>query len=212
MGHSPFYMLFQKEPFAANEFSYNNVNNLDMADYVQRSINDRVFTKILRERLLKIRENRNRARELPYRSYPKGSLILVRDLRPKVNKKMKQIYFKLPQKVVSEYHCTVYASDLFGRIRKHSKNNIRLLSPRGVELFSKLPEDMKIILGDVFNEEKWNEIKDSGIIPAYLADIEIEGELGRQTRGNISQDSHRPPLLMSKITRRIWQMRGRGMK
>jgi phage tail sheath gpL-like len=53
MGHSPFYMLFQKEPFAANEFSYNNVNNLDMADYVQRSINDRVFTKILRERLLK---------------------------------------------------------------------------------------------------------------------------------------------------------------
>jgi hypothetical protein len=190
MGHSPFYMLFQKEPFAANEFSYNNVNNLDMADYVQRSINDRVFTKILRERLLKIREKRNRARELPYRSYPKGSLILVRDLRPKVNKKMKQIYFKLPQKVVSEYRCTVYASDLFGRIRKHSKNNIRLLSPRGVELFSKLPEDMKIILGDAFNEEKWDEIKDSGIIPAYLADIEIEGELGRQTRGNISQESH----------------------
>jgi hypothetical protein len=59
-----------------------------------------------------------------------------------------------------------------------------------VELFSKLPEDMKIILGDVFNEEKWNEIKDSGIIPAYLADIEIEGELGRQTRGNISEDTH----------------------
>jgi hypothetical protein len=190
MGHSPFYMRFQKEPFAANEFSYNNVNNLDMADYVQRLINDRVFTKILRERLLKIREKRNRARELPYRSYPKGSLILVCDLCPKVNKKMKQIYFKLPQKVVSEYRCTVYASDLFGRIRKHSKNNIRLLSPRGVELFSKLPEDMKIILGDVFNEEKWNEIKDSGIIPAYLADIEIEGELGRQTRGNISNDSH----------------------
>ncbi len=49
---------------------------------------------------------------------------------------------------------------------------------------------MKIILGDVFNEEKWNEIKDSGIIPAYLADIEIEGELGRQTRGTISEDTH----------------------
>ncbi len=73
---------------------------------------------------------------------------------------------------------------------KHSKNNIRLLSPRGIELFSKLPEDIKIILGDVFNEEKWDEIKDSGVIPAYLADIEIEGELGRQTCGNISQESH----------------------
>ncbi len=51
-------------------------------------------------------------------------------------------------------------------------------------------KSMKIILGDAFNEEKWDEIKDSGIIPAYLADIEIEGELGRQTRGNISQESH----------------------
>ncbi len=131
MGHSIFYMLFQKEPFAANEFSYNNVNNLDMTDYMQRSINDRVFTKIRREHLLKIREKRNIARELPYRSYPKGSLILVRDLRPKINRKMKQIYFKLPQKVVSEYRCTVYASDLFGRIRKHSKNKIGLLSPGG---------------------------------------------------------------------------------
>jgi hypothetical protein len=41
--------------------------------------------------LLKIREKQNRARELPYRSYPKGSLILVCDLRPKVNRIMKQI-------------------------------------------------------------------------------------------------------------------------
>jgi hypothetical protein len=190
MGHSPFYMLFQREPFEGNEFNYNNVNNLDVSEYIQRSINDRVFTKILRERLLKIREQRNKAKQLPYRSYPKGSLILVRDLRPKVNKKMKQIYFKLPQKVISEYRCTVYASDLFGRIRKHSKNNIRLLSPRGAELFSKLPEDIKIILGDEINEKKWNEIKDTGIVPAYLADIEIEGEMGRKTRGNISDDSH----------------------
>jgi hypothetical protein len=103
---------------------------------------------------------------------------------------MKQIYFKLPQKVVNEYRCTVYASDIFRRIRKHSKNNIKLLSPRAAELFSKLPDPIKIILGDELDEEKWNAIRDSGIVPAYLADIEISNELGRMLRGQIPKDSH----------------------
>jgi len=204
MGHSPFYMLFQREPFEGNDFLYTNIDNLDANDYLKRSLNDRIFTKILRERLLAIRERRNRRKNQPYRSYPKGSLILIRDNRPRVNRKMKQVYFKLPQKVITEYRCTVYASDIFGRIRKHSKNNIRLMSLRGEELFSKLPDDIKVILGDEINEEKWNEIRDSGIIPAYLADIEIEGEIGRITRGNMPDDSHlietTPPELPSKDT------------
>ena len=190
MGHSPFFLMFQKEPFANNEFSNVNISNLDLDDYLKRSLNDRNYVRLLRERLLKIREKRNKAKDLPYRSYPKGSLILIKDLRPKVNKKMKQIYFKLPQKVVNEYRCTVYASDIFGRIRKHSKNNIKLLSPRAAELFSKLPDPIKIILGDELDEEKWNEIRDSGVVPAYLADIEISNELGRMLRGQIPKEPH----------------------
>jgi hypothetical protein len=77
--------MFQKEPIANNEFSNVNVNNLDLDDYLKRSINDRNYVRLLRERLLKIREKRNKAKDLPYRFYPKGSLILIKDLRPKVN-------------------------------------------------------------------------------------------------------------------------------
>jgi hypothetical protein len=183
-------MMFQKEHFEANEFYFKNENNLDPANVVQNTVNNRVYIKILRERLLLLREKRNKSRAKPYRSYPKGTLILVRDLRPKVNKKMKAIYYKLPQKVVNEYRCTVFASDLFGRIRKHSKNNIRIMNPRAKELFEKLPTDIKIILGEELDEDQWDQIKDTGVLPAYLSDIEIEAALGRQTRGNIPEDTH----------------------
>jgi hypothetical protein len=103
---------------------------------------------------------------------------------------LKPIFFKLPQKVVTEYKCTVFAEDLFGRIRKHSKNNIRLMSPRSKELFSKLPTEIKMIMGDELDEEGWNKIRETGIIPLYLQDIEIQAELGRMTRGNVPKDTH----------------------
>jgi hypothetical protein len=46
------------------------------------------------------------------------------------------------------------------------------------------------IFGDEINEQKWSEIKDTGLIPEYLADIELGGELGRQLCGTIPDDSH----------------------
>lgn len=190
MGHSPFFMLFQSEPFANNPLHADNAQNLDLNDYVRRSLNDRIFVKLLRERLLKIRELRNKAKEFNYKSYPKDSLILVRDLRPKVHKKLKPIYFKLPQKIVVEFKCTVYAMDIFGRVRKHSKNNIRLANDRTKELFSQLPENVKLALGDELNLEKWTNIKESGMVPLYLQDVELNGELGRVTRGKLPQDTH----------------------
>ncbi len=55
--------------------------------------------------------------------------------------------------VVKEYRCTVFAQDVFGRVHKHSKNNIKIASSRSAELFGKLPMEMKIILGDEFNED-----------------------------------------------------------
>jgi hypothetical protein len=86
-----------------------------------------------------------------YKSYPKGTLILVRDLRPKVHKKLKPLYYKAPQKIITEYRCTVYAMDFLGKVRKHSKNNIKIASNRSNFLFSSLPDDIKIVLGDEFN-------------------------------------------------------------
>jgi hypothetical protein len=56
MGDSPYFLMFQKEPFANNEFLNINENNLDLDDYLKRSINDRNYVRLLRERLLKIRE------------------------------------------------------------------------------------------------------------------------------------------------------------
>ncbi len=58
-------------------------------------------------------------------------------------------------------------ANLCTHISRYIKNNIKLLSPRAAELFSKLPDPIKIILGDQLDEEKWNEIRDSGMVPAY---------------------------------------------
>ena len=66
--------------------------------------------------------------------------------------------------------------DFLGKVRKHSKNNIKIASNRSNFLFSSLPDDIKIVLGDEFNEELWNKIKDSGTLPAYLSELEIEEE------------------------------------
>jgi hypothetical protein len=116
----------------------------------------------------------------------------VRDLRPKVHKKLKPVYFKTPMKIVSEYKNVVFAMDFLGRIKKLSKNNIRKAHPRTIELFGKLPDEIKLILGDELDTEKWNEIKNTGKVPEYLADLEIEGELGRQLRSfvPVPEDTH----------------------
>ena len=186
--HSPFYLMFLREPFSAETRVERNLN---LAEYVKQSINDRVFAKLLRERLLKIRELRNKTKSSKYLSYPVNSLILVRDLRPKVHKKLKPLYFKTPQKIVTEYKCTVYACDLYGRIRKHSKNNIKMANPRSAFLFSNLPDEIKVVLGDELSEEIWENIKNDGALPAYLADLEIESEQPRMLRNTpIAEDTH----------------------
>ena len=77
-------------------------------------------------------------------------------------------------------------------MKKLSKNNIRKAHDRTIELFSKLPDEIKLILGEEMNTEKWDEIKNTGKIPEYLADLEIEGEVGRQLRSfvPIPNDTH----------------------
>jgi len=184
--------MYQKEPFAENDFSNVNAKNLDLPEFLKDSINNRIYAKILRERLLLIRTKNNKMKNSTYKSYPKGTLILVRDLRPKVHKKLKPLYYKAPQKIITEYRCTVYAMDFLGKVRKHSKNNIKIASDRSNFLFSSLPDDIKIVLGDEFNEELWNKIKDSGTLPAYLSELEIEEEMQRVLRSNdpIATDSH----------------------
>jgi hypothetical protein len=187
---SPYFLMFNREPFAENEFTKQKLKNLDIPDFVARSLNDRIFAKLLRERLLKIREKRNLDMNYSYKSYPKGTLILIKDMQPKVHRKVKPIFHKIPQKVVNEYRCTVFATDLLGRIRKHSKNNVRKCNDRTENLFANLPDDVKLVLGDVMTSEKFDELKSEGKIPKYLLDIEIDFEIGPVTRGAIPKDTH----------------------
>ncbi len=95
-------------PFQNHELFQNIEKNLNLESYLSRTLNDKIYIKLLRERLLKIREKRNSLKTKRYLSYPVGSVILVRDNRPKVNKKLKPIYFKLPQKVINEYTYTIH--------------------------------------------------------------------------------------------------------
>ena len=188
--HSPYFLMFQDEPFAENELNRQKLENMDLEIYVKNSLNDRIYAKILRERILRIREKRNKMKNHTYRSYPKGSLILVKDMRPRVHKKLKPVYFKIPRMVVQEYRCTVYVSNFQGQIQKVSKNNIKMANPRSAELFAVLPDEIKMLLGDTFNEDKWKEIRDSGEVPNYFLDIELEGNTGVITRGRLAEDTH----------------------
>ena len=76
----------------------------------------------------------------------------------------------------------MYAVDLFGRVKKLSKNNIKKAHPRTVNLFSKLPPEIQAIIGAPLSVEEWNAIKDSDKLPEYLASVDEEMENTRMTR------------------------------
>jgi RNase H-like domain found in reverse transcriptase len=61
----------------------------------------------------------------------------------------------------------VYAIDFFGRTRKISKNNIKMASQRTARLLAKLPDEIKLILGEEFTEKTWDDIKNSSVLPKY---------------------------------------------
>jgi hypothetical protein len=183
-------MMFLREPLKDSELSPHLNDNLDTQEYLKNAAGNKNFTRLFREYLLKIREKQNAAKKRPYKSFPPKSLILVKDFRNKIHKKIKPIYYKAPQQVVAEFRCTVYASDLAGRIRKQSKNNIKLASPRTIELFHLLPEEIKLIIGDTLNTERWEQIKESGIMPEYLHDIDLFEDKPMITRGTIPLDTH----------------------
>ena len=70
----------------------------------------------------------------------------------------------------------VYSSDIYGRIKKHSKNNIKEAHPRSVEISSNLPLNIKMALRDALNSESWEKIKTGNLVPEYLKETELEVE------------------------------------
>ena len=59
-----------------------------------------------------------------------------------------------------------------------------------LKLFGKLPKEIQLVLGEEFNLEKFEEIKDTGIVPLYLEDIDISVDMERITRGALPKDTH----------------------
>jgi hypothetical protein len=118
-------------------------------------------------------------------------MILVRDNRPRAQRKVFPFYFKCPEKVVSEYKCTVFSINFLGQVSKHSKNNIKLASLRSVRLFQELPDDIKLVLGEPFDAEKFSEIIKDRRVPEYLHDIVLDMEEGPRLRSeNLPNDTH----------------------
>ena len=79
--------------------------------------------------------------------------------------------------------------DLLNCVKKHSKNKIKLAGDHSVQLFGSLPPHVQLILGGPMNEKIWNQLKDTGQIPAYLNDITLEFQEDRQLRGYIPNDT-----------------------
>jgi hypothetical protein len=89
-----------------------------------------------------------------------------------------------------EYTSVVYTKDWLGRVRKHSKNNVKKAGTRTVRMFNSLPPDIKALLGDVFNEENWEQIFVNKEIPQYFLDIPPDVEVGPVLRNQLPKDSH----------------------
>ena len=126
----------------------------------------------------------------PSLDFPTDTLIYEKDFSKQGNRKTKLFYKKTPLKVLKQYFSLVYAVDLFGRVKKLSKNNIKKAHPRTVNLFSKLPPEIQAIIGAPLSVEEWNAIKDSDKLPEYLASVDEELENTRMTRQFMANDSH----------------------
>ena len=162
-----------------------------MKEKVKDMENNRVFVKLLRQYLLAMRLKVNqKIVKTPSLDFPTDTLIYEKDFSKQGNRKMKLLYKKTPLKVLKQYFSLVYAVDLFGRVKKLSKNNIKKAHPRTVNLFSKLPTEIQAILGAPLSIEEWNAIKDSDSLPEYLASVDEEMDNTRMTRQFMADDSH----------------------
>ncbi len=75
-------------------------------------------------------------------------------------------------------------------MRKHSKNNVKKAGTRTIRMFNNLPPDLKALLGDVFNEDNWEQVFVNKEIAQYFLDIPPYVEVGPVLRNHLTKDSH----------------------
>ena len=114
--------------------------------------------------LLTERQNKNEKVYKNYKSFPTGTLIYVKDFSKQNYKKLKPVYLRAPEKVIREYASVVYSEDIWKRVQKRSKNNIKIAHPRSIDLFQTLPVEIQNLLGQPLNEKISNTIKDGDVL------------------------------------------------
>jgi Integrase core domain len=188
LNHSPHFLLFGEEP---DEPTTVENSLLDLNENVAKKKNNRNFAKLVRAYLLAVRHKRNARLARKVLFYPVGTLVYIKDFSKSANRKLKTLYRRTPYQIIAEYLTTVYVSDIYGRVSRHSKNNIKKCGNRSERLFGSLPANVKVILGDTMTPEKWIEIsKDNKKIPEYLQEVEMEFVEPRYTRANMPKDTH----------------------
>jgi hypothetical protein len=185
-GHSPFYLMFNEEPFENKKL---DDKFFDLAEHTKSAENNKAFSRLLREFLLKTRAKRNNLLSKPFRDYPENTLIYEKDFTQLPNKKIKPIYKRTPLKVIKQYFNVLYASDFFGRVKKLGKNNVKIAKNRTIDMFSNLPLEIQSKLGSPMSLDEWEEIKNTQNVPEYLNSVELDFEDPRMTRGQIPVDT-----------------------
>jgi hypothetical protein len=184
-------MIFLREPLTdENMVPINIEEELDVEDRIKKLHNGRNYLRLINEYLLASRDIQNKKIGKKYISYPVGTMILVKDNRPKAHRKLFPVYFKCPEKIIFEYTSVIYTKDWLGRVRKHSKNNVKKAGTRTMRMFNDLPPDIKALLGDVFNEDNWEQVFVNKEIPQYFLDIPPDVEVGPVLRNQLPKDSH----------------------
>jgi hypothetical protein len=187
MNKSPYFIMFGEEPHDILENTY---NFLDLNEFIQTKRNNINYAKLVHQYLLAYRNKRNEKASKPKLSYPVGTLVYLKDLSQMVHGKGKPIYKRTPLKVRAEYANIVYLTDIYGRISRHSKCNLKKCGERSEQLFSQLPLKVKLILGEVMGPDEWEIIRDNKMLPEYLENVTADFVLARTTRQNVAQDSH----------------------
>jgi len=185
---SPFFMMYGKDPKPADQEKSETFFDIDK--YAAQVENNRKFVELLREVLIQIRKKKNQSLNRKYLDFPEGTLVYVKNYSIQHAKKLKPVYNKTPEKVIKQYYCTVYTNDFLGRVRKHSKNNIKIAGARSLETFGKLPFNIQMIMGEPMDSERWDLMRDQGKLPKYLEDYQLDFENARVTRQTILDDTH----------------------
>ncbi len=98
-GHSPYYIIFLREPLTdENMVPINIEEDLEVEDRIKKLQNGRNYLRLINEYLLASRDTQNKKIGKKYISYPIGTMILVKDNRPKAHRKLFPVYFKMSRK------------------------------------------------------------------------------------------------------------------